>query len=247
MLLSRVSQWKLDENSGTTSYDSWGTNNGIRSDITGACDATHCPQIQTSGCISGNCLSFDGVNDYVDCGNGDDLDITGTLLTMSAWFYSTDQDTGYILAKNLSAPADIQYAFYVDASYTRINIYINGAGVANSNTGSIVTNKWNNTTIIYNGTNIAIYINGVLARTPQAYSTPISSTNHDLSIGRRQGGVYFKGLIDDVRIYDEALLSSEVQSNYYLGINKLFLNNGIVSIEFMQRLTELKSNLVKNE
>lgn len=34
----------------------------------------------------GNALSFDGVNDYVDCGNDASLDIT-TAITIEAWVY----------------------------------------------------------------------------------------------------------------------------------------------------------------
>jgi len=53
-----VGWWKFDEGSGTIAYDSAGSNHGaiygaqwIASPIDGA-------------------LSFDGVNDYVDCGTG---------------------------------------------------------------------------------------------------------------------------------------------------------------------------------
>lgn len=242
LLLAKVSSWKLDESSGITAYDSWGENNGTRMDTTGACDATHCPQVQTAGCISNNCLSFDGVNDYVDCGNKSTLDVSGIGLTMSAWFYSIDENVGYILAKNETNYSDIQYGFYKESpSIDRIQVYINGTAVSYSPTGSVVNNKWYNTVIVYNGVTIAIYINGSLSRVPQAYSVPITSTNYNLSIGRRKpNDVYFKGLIDDVRLYNQALSSSQIEQDYYIGLYKLFFKKGISSLEYKNRLSELK-------
>jgi len=53
LLLNLVSEWKLDETSGTTFYDTWGSNNGTNN---GAGFETDC--------ISGGCVSFDG-NDNI--------------------------------------------------------------------------------------------------------------------------------------------------------------------------------------
>ncbi|MHC4083985.1 MAG: LamG-like jellyroll fold domain-containing protein, partial [Planctomycetota bacterium] len=69
-----VSNWKFDEGSGTTAYDSTGTNDGI---IYGA--------TWTAGQIDG-ALSFDGSNDYVFVPHDTTLDITGDI-TISVWLY----------------------------------------------------------------------------------------------------------------------------------------------------------------
>jgi hypothetical protein len=93
LLLARVSQWKLDEAVGsTTANDSWGTNTGTLS------GTAPLAQFQTSGCVSNNCLLFDG-NDYVTCGSGTSLDITvgswGSWVYPVAW--NTAQSSNYII------------------------------------------------------------------------------------------------------------------------------------------------------
>ena len=51
-----------------------------------------------------NSLHFDGTNDYVDCGNGASVQLTGMALTLEAWVYPTSFKTniweGNIINKN---------------------------------------------------------------------------------------------------------------------------------------------------
>jgi len=78
-----VGYWKFDEGAGTTtndssSYDNHGT----------LCNGATCPQQgpiwQASDCISNNCLSFDGVNDYVKILHSSSLNLTEQM-TISFW------------------------------------------------------------------------------------------------------------------------------------------------------------------
>ncbi|MBI3337453.1 MAG: hypothetical protein HY005_02415 [Candidatus Staskawiczbacteria bacterium] len=54
---------------------------------------------------SGNALTFDGVNDYVDLGNPAALQLTGSM-TVSAWVYETANpaNDGQIIAKSDNGP-----------------------------------------------------------------------------------------------------------------------------------------------
>ena len=71
---SLVGWWKLDDASGTTAIDSSGNNNNGTL-INGP--------VWAAGYLDG-ALQFDGTNDYVDCGNGSSLHITGSV-TITAW------------------------------------------------------------------------------------------------------------------------------------------------------------------
>lgn len=247
-LLNRVSQWKLDDTSGTSASDSWLTNTGTLTNFadtsSGHGDTHDSGWMSSTNCISGTCLKFDGTDDHISISNSNSINITGSTLTMSAWFYSTTATTGYVLARNNVAPADIQYGFYKDTSSSAVNriyVYIDGLCPAQSPVNSILNDKWYNVAILYNGTNVAIYINGSLSRTPQAYNNSLLSTSYNLNIGRRSpSDVYFGGLIDDVRIYNQAISTSQIKQNYFLGLNRLLKNNNIKLTEFNQRITEIE-------
>jgi hypothetical protein len=68
--------WKLDETSGTTAADSSGNN----------CNGTLCggPVWQATGGKLTGALQFDGVNDYIDCGNPAALNIQDKI-TLACW------------------------------------------------------------------------------------------------------------------------------------------------------------------
>jgi prepilin-type N-terminal cleavage/methylation domain-containing protein len=246
LLLSRVSQWKLDQKDGAgpfTTPDSWGVNTGTLMDVDNACSFTgtlKCPQLVTSGCPSGNCLSFDGVNDYVDCGSGTTLDIT-TAITISAWIKTTNSSTVQMMVERAPSPYSSGYNILSSNGQFQGRIYpssISSTAVLSNGvwhyivmTDQNITNGWN---LYFDGINV-VQQNGV------AVLTSASS----LYIGMRVGSTLpFTGSIDDVRVYNQAIPTSEIQQNYFIGINKLFDNNGITLNEFNQRLTELKTNLV---
>ncbi|MDD3292809.1 MAG: prepilin-type N-terminal cleavage/methylation domain-containing protein [Candidatus Pacebacteria bacterium] len=73
LLLGRISQWKFDELTTAKELqsigDTWNSNNGIL--YTGS-DSL---EKLSSNCPSGNCLSFDGVNDYINTGTVGSLGI----------------------------------------------------------------------------------------------------------------------------------------------------------------------------
>ena len=76
---SLIGWWRFNNESGENlsffrDWSSWGNN--------GACSGTGCPA-STSGKF-GNGLNFDGINDYVDAGSGESLDITDAI-TIEAW------------------------------------------------------------------------------------------------------------------------------------------------------------------
>jgi len=81
-----VSQWHLDENSGSIAYDSVDNNNGT---ITGASWDTG---------VNNSALYFDGIDDYINCGSNNNLDITDEI-TMEAWAKAVEHKTAKIVQK----------------------------------------------------------------------------------------------------------------------------------------------------
>ncbi|WP_455392135.1 LamG-like jellyroll fold domain-containing protein, partial [[Eubacterium] cellulosolvens] len=95
-----ISQWHLNEGSGSTAYDAYGDNDGT---IVGA--------TWTTG-ISGSALALDGINDYVKVPDDDTLDFgPGQDFSISAWVKAKPDQAewqGTILAK-LNPPSGSVY------------------------------------------------------------------------------------------------------------------------------------------
>jgi len=264
LLLARVSQWKLDEVSSTTTSDSWGTNTGTLKDAV-ACSFVapyKCPQSVTSGCPSNNCLSFDGTDDYVDFGSDISLSMGDEDQTVSLWVKfdnasapkhesliycggagtGTDKD-GYLIRRE-NGTSRLR-CFFSDGSLDYTNGYLSAAN-------TVVGNVWYNIVVVFNrantvNDNIQAYINGVKqVESVDIHSWTLNVRNY---IPTYIGGSasYFAGKLDDIRIYNQAIPLSEINQNYYIGINGLFKNQGISLDDFNQRLVELKSNLANNE
>ena len=82
-----VSHWKFDEDSGTTAYDSIGTNDGTLKN----------GPVWTMGKVAG-ALSFDGSNDYVEVPHTAELDITDDL-SVEFWFNTDTIDRDGLVSK----------------------------------------------------------------------------------------------------------------------------------------------------
>ena len=79
-----------------------------------------------------------------------------------------------------------------------------------------VKNVFYNITALYNGSDFDIYINGALDK-HATFSGSILSTNIDLTIGQALPNnpcCNFKGVLDDIRIYNYALTVEEIQNIY---------------------------------
>jgi outer membrane protein assembly factor BamB len=188
-----VGYWKLDEGSGTTAYDSSGYNNhGI---IYGAS--------WTSGKVN-SALSFDGVDDYVDCGTDPSLMPT-TAITLETWFKASDVNTY----------ATIVSTFYYEGYFLRINPNAGiefAPGICYSPPGTIQPGVWYHVVGTFDGTS-KIYVNGKLVSSQGAGY--LAYTGQSLRIGNNPTtGFWFNGIIDEVKIYNRALSAEEIWAEY---------------------------------
>lgn len=257
LLLSRTSQWKLDESSGSVSYDSWGTNictlNGFVDTAAGYGDTHDSGWMSSSNCVSGTCIKFDKIDDHVDCGDSDSLSFGNGLVdspfSISLWTkISSDTATGGLITK--ASASDVgEYYLYVSVPtiYFRLvdNSQVAFMGVSRS---GIPLANWVHIFTTYDGTStnagMKIYFNGIQQPTALSNSgTYIATENTAMSlrIGRRDSLI--KGLIDEARIYNAIIPSFEIQSNYYTGLNKLFKNRNISSGEYTEKLSEFKISI----
>ncbi|MCK6600909.1 MAG: T9SS type A sorting domain-containing protein [Bacteroidetes bacterium] len=153
---------------------------------------------------------FDGADDYINLGNGAELNITGDL-TLEAWIFSTDfNQMGRIISKWGSFSG-----YELDVVSGTLRFAINQTVAAQT---SILgyNGTWVHVAGVKSGTTASLYINGVLAATGSC-SSSISNSSNDLLIGRiaNMASVVFSGSIDEVRIWNTARSESEIFDSYY--------------------------------
>jgi hypothetical protein len=199
-----VAQYKLDETSGTIAHDSAGTNDGI----------LHGDPAWVSGPIDG-ALSFDGIDDYVDCGNSPLFDLTEQI-TVAAWVNIEsalrDSTTRTIIGKG-----DTAWRLSIGPSIGKGGRKFLFAvcrepcvNVVYSNTG-VTAGQWHHVCATYDHRTIRLYVDGVLDAALRN-TQPIPTNAHKVYIGENAAtsGQLCRGSIDDVRVYDYALSGDEV-------------------------------------
>jgi hypothetical protein len=85
--------------------------------------------------------------------------------------------------------------------------------------GGVNLSTWYHVAVSFDGTNAAIYTNGVLAAsgTPSGF---VPDPDSPLSVGSRSdSSFFFTGSVDEVALYPSALTPSVIQSHYQNGIN----------------------------
>jgi len=239
-----ISEWKFDGNAN----DSWsGGNNGTWYGAGGGTNlvANYRP---TAECVSGQCLSFDGTDDYVNCGLGTNLSITGAL-TISAWIKTSSLATQRVVSKLHNTGGWNGYSLYITSGGVTLQVFNGGSGNSTGVSYSFPLNTFFNVTYIYDGTNKKLYINGVYIGQAAAGVTSIGITDTAFYIGRLlyydPPTEHFSGSMDDIRIFDAAMPTSQIQQNYFAGINKLLAKKQITQSDYQQRLVELSNNYAK--
>ena len=171
--------------------------------------------------LGGYALIFDGVDDYVDCGNNPSLNITDAI-TIEAWVKGKS-DHGKIVEKGKGGYADGDYSLQGSA----FKLYVDNLGYPGGYMSlgySYAEDVWNHVAATYDGTYMRVYVNGAEKANRNIGSHTIDTSGLYLGIGRKvtnpPNWYPFNGTIDDVRIYNHALSAAQIQQHYALGAAK---------------------------
>ncbi len=200
-----IAYWKFDETTGTTAYDSSGTNNGT---ITNATSTTE------DQCISGKCLYFNGTASVV-IPNNPSLQITGNQ-TISMWVKPTAIGTRCNpFNKAYGGEGTITLETNGTLTYYWGTAGANGTPYQGFSSNALSSNNWNYVSLVRDITNnkLTWYINGKVnsSGTP-SYSQATASTAN-LILGSGYAGS-FTGYIDEVKIYPYARTADQVKQDY---------------------------------
>jgi hypothetical protein len=217
---SLVAYWRFDETACTTATDSSGHNN------TGAVSGAD----WTTGKVGG-ALNFQGgswgAEDHVVVPDSSSLSLDTNRMTIAMWIYPTDLEHPYnTLIEKSNAPqspsgldwivtprsADRQDypTFGVDWNSDNIT---DGDERVDGNT-ILTVNSWNFIAVTYDGAAMRFHVDGVEKGTTAKADGTLPNHHSEIWLGasRVWGGEAFYGLIDEVRIYNRALSSAEIQA-----------------------------------
>ncbi len=219
-----VAYYKFEEGSGSTANDSFGVNHGTLTSFSDPDSAW-----STSNTDLGTAITFDGDDDYVDLGNPEALQITGSL-TIEAWI-KTDSDQSDGLYTNRQTIVTKAFGGEYEVTLERdgdLAFYHGTTGVndgSNNNTydkiqsAAVITEpgRWYHIAIVRDldvDQNIKMYVDGVLIHTADSIFTSVTAGSNSVGIGnQRSGTANFNGEIDEVRFWNVARTEQQIIDN----------------------------------
>jgi fibronectin type 3 domain-containing protein len=197
-----VAAYAFDEGTGTTVADASGTGN------TGTVANT----TWTNSGKYGKALVFNGTGSRVNVPNDASLQLS-TEMTLEGWVNPTTVSNAW---RDVIYKGDDNY--YLEATSTGgsrpVGGGIIGGATAEARGGTaLATATWTHLALTYDGSNVRLYLNGVQAASIARTGTIRTSTNPLQIGGDNIYGQFFRGAIDEVRVYNRALTAAEIQTD----------------------------------
>ncbi|WP_164905440.1 RCC1 domain-containing protein [Flavobacterium sufflavum] len=185
--------------------------------------------------------SFDGISSYIDATIAT-IPQNNSPRTISGWFktnsfnYSESNYNTIFNYGNLSTTQRFALSLYSKGYLDFIsssNFSNNDLGIQNN----YLDNTWHFITITYDGTKVSLFVDGNYVN---GKNITLNTINKNLRIGKRIDGdtnnEYFKGLIDDIGIWNRVLTTNEI-TGLYNSTNNLYTL--IPNINFEKKLIAL--------
>ncbi len=192
--------------------------------------------------MSGKCLSFDGSNDFVNYTGLPTLfsDWGSTSFSMSTWFKTIDNATDRGVFGSYAANDIVQMRINPNSD-NKLSVYMRGSASCGwvSSNSAVANNQWYYATMVYDRTNLYLYVNGQLQNSTACNITSVNLST--FSVGKVTGAASsFTGFIDEPKIYPYARTAAQVKLDYDQGAQAVlgstntvggspgFLSNGLV-------------------
>lgn len=209
LLTGLIGYWKFDENTGTTAYDSQGTYNGT---ISGAA-------INQAGIIN-TAYSFDGTNDYVDLG----FNRQSVPISFSMWVKASIKSNWQTLISNDSGTPSQAFGIRTYGHLVlfkgKNDIVINVGNLEIDVNSSFDSGIWHHIALTINTNSVNCYVNGINVYSTTSYGTTSNQTGtFRVGLGH---SYYYKGLIDELGIWEKELTVSEIKKLYMGGAGNAY-------------------------
>jgi len=194
-----VAHWKFDEGSGISTADASGSaNHGTLMGGTGWVQG-----------FDGQGLSFDGAKNYVLCGSAG-LVAANQPQSIALWFNVSEIPRNIQQFVHLDIPNGSS-GLYLGFKESKIGAWrLGGHWLANASAPPV--NEWHHLAYTYDGKTHQLFIDGVLSG---ASTNPSDSGKPSIvELGRYERGAtkeYFKGYLDEVRLYTGVLTAGDLK------------------------------------
>jgi Concanavalin A-like lectin/glucanases superfamily len=166
----------------------------------------------TSSGKFGSALSFDGSTSWVTIADAPSLDLRSAL-TIEAWV-NPSSSAGWQSVVLKETSNGLAYALYAENNAQHPSGYVHTNGdMAVNGTTALPLNTWTHLALTYDGATLRMFTNGVQVGSASAPGAAVTSSQALRIGGDSVWGEYFKGLIDEVRLYNRALTAAEIQSD----------------------------------
>lgn len=200
-----VAAYGFEESSGTQVIDASGYgNHGTISNAT---------RVTTTN--FGNVLSVSGSNNsWVTVPDSASLDLSAGV-TLEAWVYPTASMSGWDTVVIKEQTGGLAYALSANTDSKQPNSTVNVGGADRQLTAGsyLAASRWTHLAATYNGSTQRLYVNGVQVGS-RTQNGAITLSSGALRIGGNSiWGSYFRGYIDEVRVYNRELSQAEIASD----------------------------------
>jgi O-glycosyl hydrolase len=182
-----ATHWKLDETSGSVAHDSAGNQHGA---LQGK------PVWQPAGGMVNGALRLDGVDDCVLTPLV--LDPAEERFSVFAWIKGGGP--GQVI---LSQAGGADWLLVAPDGTLKTELKPAGRSGKPLGCAAVVTGgTWHEVGLAWDGSNRILYVDGAAVARDTVASLPSSTGSLSLGVGSTMAGGFWKGLIDDVRLYD---------------------------------------------
>ncbi|MEI6021448.1 MAG: LamG-like jellyroll fold domain-containing protein, partial [Bacteroidota bacterium] len=168
------------------------------------------------------CLNFDGVNDYVDISNNNGVfNVSAAHNKTAQVWYKSLNSSGNAVRIFSTGSANWTSGFWLGfapgSNFLMVEMS-DGVGtgqVINATVTSRGDNNWHHATAVMNGSLASFYQDGVLQGTINISGEAAMPSSGAIHIGNsynNESGSYFTGSVDELRIWDRALCSTEIMN-----------------------------------
>ncbi len=183
--------------------------------------------------INKSAYHFDGINDYIQT----PLTYNVDTISISFWIKPSDNNEGWIIAGKTQTALQ-SFAIGINFVNNSGNFIFDGSGGANGyvydfTDGGTITDstQWHHVVLAYHNGSRQAYVDGGLVPTTMPPSGWLLMPIQSVMVGRRMqwdtnnwpngdslGYRYYRGDLDDIKIFKGFLSASDVQNLYYEGI-----------------------------